>query len=344
MLIVAKADERMGEVVSKITEYADRFIALPLDSIGVIVTNMDKHREWTEKELTAECIKNLEIKDVVFTSMDKSGDDLLRDIFGICCLEPHDLTVDGEKFLRMFKFNDSKRKIVGITSEIKDRFITYKDDFDLDLKNYSEKERVDLFFEFKAFIMLEVEAAKKEMSEKLSFDFMGEDKFLQAGHLANMVNQIRGVIYDVGMESLQYQSNHGVDDLRKCPHCGTVWAKVEGCEGQTTCGSMPSTHYDVRPGYSRMATFIFNTIRGKLTISRNGERSIANKREQTGASGSVGCGQSINWRDMKRVEVDFLNFQERNINTDDIVSLPETSYGTKLYQFLNKALGKISWW
>ena len=145
------------------------------------------------------------------------------------------------------------------------------------------------------------------------------------------------------MESLQYQSNHGVDDLRKCPHCGMVWAKVEGCEGQTTCGSMPSTHYDVRPGYSRMATFIFNIVRGKLTISRNGERSIADKKEQTGVAGSVGCGQSINWRDMKRVEVDFLNFQERIVNTDDIISLPETSYGAKIYHFLNKALGKLSW-
>ena len=332
----------MGEVVTKITEYADRFISLPLDSVGVIVTNMDKHREWTEKEFTAECIKSLEIKDVVFTSIDKSGYDLLQDILDICCPKPYDLKVDGEKFLRMFKFNDSKRKIVGVTSEIKDRFITYKDQFDLELKNYSEKERVDLFFEFKAFIMLEVEAAKKEMSEKLGFDFMGEDKFLQAGHLANMVNQIRGVIYDVRMESLQYQSNHGASNLRKCPHCGMVWAKVEGCEGQTKCGSMPSTHYDVRPDFVRMATFTFNIVRGKLTISRHGERSIADKKEQTGVAGSVGCGQSINWRDMKRVEVDFLNLEDGDINTEDVLSVPETTSGKMVLIYINRALEKLN--
>ena len=108
----------MGEVVTKITEYADRFISLPLDSVGVIVTNMDKHREWTEKEFTAECIKSLEIKDVVFTSIGKSGYDLLQDILYICCPKPYDLKVDGEKFLRICLLYTSPSPRDGLLSRM----------------------------------------------------------------------------------------------------------------------------------------------------------------------------------------------------------------------------------
>ena len=24
--------------------------------------------------------------------------------------------------------------------------------------------------------------------------------------------------------------------IRRCPHCGEIWMKVEGCDGQTRCG------------------------------------------------------------------------------------------------------------
>ena len=121
-----------------------------------------------------------------------------------------------------------------------------------------------------------------------------------------------------------------------------VWAKVEGCEGKTTCGSMPSTYYDVRPDFVKMATFTFNIVRGKLTISRNGERRIADKKTKARASGSAGCGESINWSDMKRVEVDFLNLEDGDINTEDVLSVPETTSGKMVLIYINRALEKLN--
>lgn len=29
--------------------------------------------------------------------------------------------------------------------------------------------------------------------------------------------------------------------LRRCQHCGEVWVRVEGCDGETTCGLVPTT-------------------------------------------------------------------------------------------------------
>ena len=332
-----KAEQRKGEVILKITEYADLFVVLPMDSVCVVVTNMDMHREWTEAEFITDCDKHLGINDVVYSSIEKSGDDLLQNILKVCSSESYDLNINSEMFLRMFKFHDSNRKTLKVTSDIKTRFKLYKDQFDMQIGNFSSKDRVNLFFEFKVFMTEEVKAAKEEMMQTLGFDFVGEDKFLQAGHLANMVNQIQSVIYDVRMESLQYQSDHGAGDLRKCPHCGMIWAKVEGCEGRTTCGEVPSDYFDVRDrGFSIMATFTFRITNGKLIISRTGERSIAGKGAIALIGNSMGCKKSITWSDMQKVPVPKGFHLQHGDVTEDILCLP--SEGNRLAKYLDKML------
>ena len=337
LFIVVKADVRKDEVISKITQYADRFLVLPMDLVGVIVTYMDVEKEWSEAEFIRDCEQCLGIEDVVFSSIDKSGEDLLEDVL-VVCRESHTLNLDCEMFLRMFKFNNSNRKILKVTDDIKRKFEHYKKQFEEQKAQFSEKEQVDLFFEYKAFLTESVEESKKEMSETLGFNFLGEEGVMQAGHLANMVNQIRGIIYDVRIASLEFQSDHGADDLRKCPHCGMIWAKVEGCEGITTCGNVPSTSYDVRKGYTVMATFTFQLSRGRLTIFRTGERSIAQKKKTKNGEYSLGCNKNITWSEMKKVPVPKeFKLNKGDVNVDDIKCLPENSNYIK--RFIDNQLG-----
>lgn len=83
------------------------------------------------------------------------------------------------------------------------------------------------------------------------------------------------ILYKVRTEALAYQNDHGVTDLRKCPHCGLIWAKIEGCSGDTECGNRPSSGLDVRdPNYGVLATFSFIVTGGKLSISKSGTRSL----------------------------------------------------------------------
>ena len=87
--------------------------------------------------------------------------------------------------------------------------------------------------------------------------------------------QVRVILFDVRTETLAYQSEHGVTDLRKCPYCGLTWTKIEGCDGETECGSRPSVGFDVRDSNSNvMATFTFRIISGKLKISKSGTRTL----------------------------------------------------------------------
>ena len=65
------------------------------------------------------------------------------------------------------------------------------------------------------------------MIRENNFTFYGDGAANEAGHIANMTNQLRAILYDIRMETLsQGASDHGVNELRKCPHCGVTWAKI----------------------------------------------------------------------------------------------------------------------
>ena len=325
LLIVVKADVRKDEVISKISQYADRFVILPLNLVGVIVTNMDiEEREWSEAEFTQDCDNNLGIEDVVYSSPETTYGQLLKGILNIC-REPCDLNIDAEMFLKMFKITSNNRKILKVINDIVYKFELYKDQFDGQRAKFSPKEQVDLFFEYKAFMTKSAEEAKKEMANKLGFDFLDDNKSIeQAGYLALMMNQVRSILYDVRIEALKYQTNHNTTDLRKCPHCGFVWDKVQGCEGETRCGSLPSVHD--HPKYSVMATFTFELRGTQFLISKTGDISLP----QRTATAGGGCGRRIIWSEMQKIPTPReLEFVPGVINTNDVHSLPQQSHLTR---------------
>lgn len=38
---------------------------------------------------------------------------------------------------------------------------------------------------------------------------------------------------------MKHTSSHCYNYIKKCPHCGEIWMKVAGCNGETTCGRIP---------------------------------------------------------------------------------------------------------
>ena len=47
--------------------------------------------------------------------------------------------------------------------------------------------------------------SQKNMSEEMNFTFFGEQAANQAGHVANMTNQLRTVLFDVRVEAMAFQ-------------------------------------------------------------------------------------------------------------------------------------------
>ncbi len=64
------------------------------------------------------------------------------------CQQKHEIFVDSENFLKLFKVHNSNRRILLAASEEVSRVRSIKEDFDVARQAFNEKELVDLFFEF----------------------------------------------------------------------------------------------------------------------------------------------------------------------------------------------------
>ena len=322
MFIVVKAETRIDNVVDNVRKYADRFLELPMDLVGVLVTHMDMV-DWTEEEFIPRIEDELGIDTVVFSRISTKREALLRSILETC-KEQYNLTVNSENFFKLFKIHNNHRKILQSTSDEVKNFSEKKKAFDEARKSFSGKDLVDLVFEFQAYMTDEIVQAQKRMSEKNKFTFCGDGAANEAGHVANMVNQLRMVLYDIRTECLGFQSEHGVSELRKCPYCSTIWTKVEGCEGDTTCGSRPSTVNDFRDSaYAVLGTFSFRWLgNGNLEITKSGGKTV---KSEMNSSSAIGCGRTINWKKMATVSVPSEFSETVKVGTSDIKVLPPTA-------------------
>lgn len=319
IFIVVKAETRIDSVVDNARKYADRFLELPMDVVGVLVTHMDLV-DWTDKDFTPRIKDELGIDSVVFSCITTNSETLKKNILKTCNGQ-YNLTVNDENFFKLFKIHSNHRKILKSTSDEVKKFSDKKRAFDDERRAFSGKDLVDLVFEFQAYMTDEIVEAQKRMSKINNFTFEGDGAANEAGHVANMVNQLCMVLYDIRTECLGYQSEHGVSELRKCPHCATIWAKVEGCDGNTTCGERPSNVNDFRdPAYAELGTFSFRWLDdGRLRITKVSHKTV---KSETRSQRHLGCGKSINWKQMATVAVPSEFSEAVKVGTSDIKTLP----------------------
>ena len=325
IFIAVKAETRIDNVVDNVSKYAERFLELPMDVVGVLVTHMDMV-DWTEEDFTARIEDELGIDTVVFSKITTERETLLQSILKTC-KEEHNLTVNDENFFKLFKIHNNHRKILQSTSDEVKKFSEKKKAFDEARKGFSGKDLVDLIFEFQAYMTDEIDQAKQRMSEKNKFTFDGDGAANEAGHVANMANQLRMVLYDIRTECLGYQSEHGVSEFRRCPYCSAIWTKVEGCEGDTICGNRPSTANNLRdPADVVLGTFTFRWLdNGNLDISKNSTGKTVKSKKSSSTPRPIGCGKSINWKQMATVMVPSEFSETVKVGTNDIKVPPPTA-------------------
>lgn len=340
ILLVVKADTRIDNSVDRVRNYAERFGDL-IDIMSVCVTHMDTVTWQTDEFMN--CMRDeLGIDSAIFVGTATSGDQILNDILGTC-EKPLNLTITSDNFLKYFKINNNNIKILKSVRQEITNFQNMNREFMTELRSgsYNAQDKTDMVFEFQAFMGQEVYEAQKRVSEANSFTFIGDNTANEAGHIANLTNQLRAVLLEVRTVALGYQEQSGISELRKCPHCPCVWAKLEGCDGATTCGNKVSNFFDGR--FTSFANFSFEYDGKHLRISKVGTRP-ASASAAGHSSRNAGCGRPIAWRDMAPVQVPKEFNVATVVTTDDVGLVPakaktswEAFYGaveTRLGNFL----------
>eukprot|EP00927_Polykrikos_kofoidii_P049586 TRINITY_DN4362_c0_g2_i1.p1 TRINITY_DN4362_c0_g2~~TRINITY_DN4362_c0_g2_i1.p1 ORF type:complete len:462 (-),score=38.16 TRINITY_DN4362_c0_g2_i1:425-1699(-) len=316
ILIMAKADPRIDNTVSSVRKYAEGLQDLS-DLLGYCVTHMDTV-SWTSAACLGRMTAELGMTTAVFVGKKTPQEKSITDIV-FQCKAPKDVRITSDNFPKYFKISNSNLRILGSVREEVARCQTMNRDLVESLRNFRETDRIDLIFEFQAFMSQEIIEAQKRVANAHGFSFVGPGLANEVGHIANLTNQLRAVLFEVRTLALGLASGHGVSGLRRCPHCGLVWAKVTGCDGETVCGNREPS-LDARR--AAFATFHFVWNGRHLDISRAGNRQVPPRTATAVDRRQQGCGRSINWSHMAPVSVPVEFCESRTVSTDDVNVVP----------------------
>ena len=333
VLITVKADVRIESVAKVIREYLECFLPedFPIELIGFCITHMDTVI-WVKEELNHYLKSDLGVEKVIFSFPEKGRRALIQEMKDECLKnQPVQIYVDSEIFLKLFKINSHEIKILRETRKEVARFEKIKKDFFVHQKRYTDIEQKDMIFEFQAWMYDEIVRTQRNLSCNNNFSFSrGPDIANEAGHIANLTNQLRQVLRDVRIEAMKYHIDVETD-FRKCPYCGEIWQKIEGCDGDTDCGSRPSDELkrdQVNGG--KMANFVFfwNSIIQELVTRKFSPVIREKERNSSGIEATQrGCGQTINWSKMAPVKVPSEFYTADKTSTKDVKLIPQEHRG-----------------
>lgn len=131
ILLVVKADNRLDTVVEKVSEALSCFIPedLPLELLSVCVTHMDTV-QYDKNRLLQVLEDKVGIESVVTNSMNKTVKDLMSDLAAECeNVEPKEMNVNNEMFLKLFKISNSNIKVLRQVKKEVNRFKLIKEQF-----------------------------------------------------------------------------------------------------------------------------------------------------------------------------------------------------------------------
>jgi len=348
ILLVVKADNRLDTVVEKVSEALSCFIPedLPLELLSVCITHMDTV-QYDKNRLLQVLEEKVGIESVVTNSMNKTAKDLQSDLAAECQnVEPMEMNVNNEMFLKLFKISNSNIKVLRQVKREVNRFKLIKEQFNQRRrdKRWNEKDVMDMTFEFQAWMTDEITECQKRLAERNNFDLIGgPDVATQAGHIANMTNQLRKILSSVRIDAMKFHKSLDTN-FRKCPWCPAVWQKIEGCDGTTTCGNRVSESKrsdDWSGGVTAHFAFVWDPQHNRLAIKKKAlnfdDEKVNNVDYERGKQ--AGCGKSITWSEMSPVSVP-VEFDINPASTEDIAIIQEVHLPTwKVY--FNSVMAKI---
>ena len=168
------------------------------------------------------------MESVVFSNPSLPRGRLVAEMLRVCGRR-FNLSIDEDDFFRLFKIHNNNLRIIRSSKREVELFKAIKREFDRQRPKVDKQREPDLLFDFQAFMLNEIILAQQRVAEENSFTFLGDGAANEAGHIANLTNQLKIALLDVRVTCLRFTQQ--MDDvMRRCPNCGLVWVKIDGCD------------------------------------------------------------------------------------------------------------------
>ncbi len=232
-----------------------------LDMVSVIVTKMD-HFQTDDTNISEDTIKqnisdtfanDFDVHTIVFSKHSTTKEDLFNMLHHAVANRPAvKLEYSEGEFLQYFdlkawkgrEMHDlyrMKNSIQGLTGG----FLEGLNKLEEHLTEYSNEEFQDCVYSA-------IQQSSRELEEMIIVPFLkrngeSEQEFEDYAAYIELRKLISSAHNEVRNEAKRLllinpdDTSNWRNALRRCQHCGEVWVKVEGCDGETTCGLVPET-------------------------------------------------------------------------------------------------------
>jgi GTP-binding protein EngB required for normal cell division len=353
--LVIKLTARYDDIVKSALQMI-RIFASNRDNICVIITFCEELKMPQAEEIKLILQKKCKIKpeNIVFTSNNMSSDMLLSKLNSIKSnmkniekiqLKDRDLlnTVGTDGDIDVIEERDK------FLDEFKDSLAKFKKEFDKATDNSLKFALYYAFFDYKEELIERfTEVVRKKVTDtdtaiveiitfnnEIFSDFNGFTKQVQAGLKAETAN------FDNSQHNNRY---------RKCPHCGTIWFKIKGCNSMP-CGRRTKLR-DIFLG--RFKNYVVKFVHGIFKIGTLSDVSDNNagqdsefvglteeeKKQNLNRNGlcliqAQGCGRNLDWTQMEDV-TEMVNKQITEIYMDSYDNKVKEKIQTVKVDIFNK--------
>lgn len=294
-----------------------------LDMVSVIVTKMD-HFQTDDTNISEDTIKqnisdtfanDFDVHTIVFSKHSTTKEDLFNMLHHAVANRPAvKLEYSEGEFLQYFdlkawkgrEMHDlyrMKNSIQGLTGG----FLEGLNKLEEHLTEYSNEEFQDCVYSA-------IQQSSRELEEMIIAPFLkrngeSEQEFEDYAAYIELRKPISSAHNEVRNEAKRLllinpdDTSNWRNALRRCQHCGEVWVRVEGCDGETTCGLVPETGdpYGDESYFKYMWMKVGEAWRPKKLGRRKNTRAV--REDSKTSAKQVGCGRPIVWKDQAIVPI-----------------------------------------
>jgi len=236
ILVICSMKDRIDGLIESLTHLIDSFYEDFESIIAVIVTKHDLYSHISKEEIQ-EALREQSIKNIMVTEKSTTKSELLEFLNGLTTNVAVEVNIESKELTSYFNLADADLKLrvkynkyVKHYKEMAESGIKHLDTLDMTKK-------MDFAFSFKAMMYDLIPELQMQFVKETGSDPTEEKALLWT---IEMKKDMKRQLLVIRLKCKEYIYSDDKSTYRKCPFCQNVWVLAQGCEGSTTCGSIPS--------------------------------------------------------------------------------------------------------
>lgn len=313
IFIIIKYDSRFDKMLENYYEVEQPVYNYDAKIVAMI-SHWDLSKE-TEKEFSQICeVFEGYCSNIIFYSEKSSNIEVANLMYScISNMEPKKLQVNNENFFLNFNIAEIKLRTKRSLDQYRKKAEKIFEDYSeavvfVDSTSTAEKDEVlhMLIVEFKNEMQILLQEFRKEHHAEMS----ELDYYVFYIKMEKENVKLCDLFVEKAVQLMSYNLFDNGDPrnlIKKCPHCGLIWFKTEGCDGGTSCGNNGFRQY-----FDQMTKpfwkYILQRINGKLRWQKNQmeKKQLQNPPQKSRDSKRIGCGKAIVWSELPKIEDDLI--------------------------------------